>query len=50
MYSRFHNNRNDLRIHYGGEGDLGAPFAVKTGQFIWHGLLDTGSRPSVVNY
>ena len=26
---------NDLMIHYEGEGDFGATFGVKTGQFTW---------------
>ena len=34
-YSRLTKKRNDLRIHYRGEGDFGATFRVKTGQFTW---------------
>ena len=38
VYSRFHKNRNDLRIHYGGGGDFGATFGVKTSQFTWRSV------------
>ena len=38
IYSRSRKNCNDLMIHYGGEGDFGATFGVKTGQFTWRSV------------
>ena len=37
-YSRFHKNRNDLRIHYGGGGRFWSFFKGKTGQFTWRSV------------
>ena len=56
-YIRFHKNCNNLRIHYGGGGRFWSYFRGKNRPIymalcsflVLGGLLNTGSRPSVVD-